>query len=115
MSSLLQAPCSHQMRPEYCDGVHTPPREGAARGTISLCRTGIFSLRFRLPSCRITPRHAHCIDAMRKERSVDSRSKATKVFSDFGSGILPSVSFGCSVRHTGNIEESKKEGGRRHV
>jgi len=94
MSILPQSP--RETWPERRGGVSTPPREAAARGTGPLCRTGIFptffGLRFRSVWCRIPPRHVPCIDAMRKERSVDSKSKATKASSVRGSGMLRSVS-----------------------
>ena len=89
--SLPQALRPHGMQSERRGGVRTPPRGSAARGTVPLCHTGIFRLRLRSVSCRITPRHANCIDAMRKERSVDLKLKATKSSSGRGSGSLRSV------------------------
>lgn len=81
MRSLSQAPCLHRTRPERRGGVQT-----------LLCRTGIFGLRSQLVSCRIAHRHAHCVDAVRKERSVDSKSKATRASSGRSSEMLRSFS-----------------------
>ena len=92
MRNLPQAPRPCRTWPERRGGVCTPPRGGVARGAVPLRCTGIFRLRLRPVSCRIAPRHAHCIDAMRKERSVDLKSIATKASSDRDSGRLRSVS-----------------------
>ena len=75
-----------------------PPREGAAHDRAPLCRTGIFQLRFGWASCRIAPRRACCIDALRKERSVDSKPKASKASSDRVSG-------GASFRFPGRFTQ----------
>lgn len=89
MRNSPQAP--RETRPKRRGGVCTPPRGSAGRGMIPLCDTGIFRLRFGWASCRIASRHARRIDALRKERSVDSKPKATKSSSDRGSGRLRSV------------------------
>ena len=68
-----------------------PPRESAVCGTALPCRTSIFRLSFRPALCRMISHHPPCIDTMRKERSVDSKSKATKASSGRGSGRLRSV------------------------
>ena len=105
MKSWPQAPRPRVTRPKRRGGACTPPRESSARGTAPpLYRTGIFRLRLRLISCRITPRHAHCIDAMRKERSVDLKSKATKASSGRSSGRLRSVSTRRHVRAVGQAQ-----------
>ena len=100
MRTLPQSP--RGTCPERRGGVRTPPREGITRGTTILCRTIIFRLRFRSVSCRIAHRHAPCIDAMRKERSVDLKSKATKASSGRGSESLRSVSSRRSAREDGH-------------
>ena len=106
MRKLSHAPRPHGTRLERRGGVRTPPREGITRGTTILCRTIIFRLRFQLGSCRITPHHAQRIDAMRKERSVDLKSKATKASSGRGSGMLRSVSPRRSAQEDGRWRDA---------
>ena len=113
--SLPQSSRPHRTQPNR-GGVCVPPRDGAVRGApLPLCRTSIFSLRFRLVSCRIVPRHAHCIEVIRRERSVGSKLKTTKEAFGCGSKTVSSVSLGCTVRHTSDIEDSRKERRCRYV